>query len=211
MDDVTSDNESTNWRESTPLKMALLVLLIVAALIITFFRFKKAQRDLTEYWESKKEALEGILANIEKAKKDKLKLLRLKRLSKLILRMLLIGLLILTNIVYVKTSLPRHSQLPEMLGAITDFNAILVLAISSLVFLRYGSFLELSKMFEVVQDIVLQRVFAKKEGLVETILQANLESKAAILEEIRQTEEAMKANERLFIFPETAVIVTEKN
>jgi hypothetical protein len=171
------------------------------------FKFRKAQKDLNNHLKSKKDVLEQILNNIEGARKSQKKLLFYKQTLKIILRVVLVGLLITVNGFYVKHYYPDEWNIPNILSTITDLNAILALVVSCFVFLRYGSFLELSKVFDNVQNVILQEFFRKKEELIETLLQTNLESKDAIQKEIKETEDAINQNEELFMFHQTDVVV----
>lgn len=200
-DQSESNRGSSNWRD-----FLIIILLLIAALLIVV-GIKKAQRNLIDYLKTKKQTLEELLGNIEKAQRDKKKLLFYKQTANVLLRSLTVGTLVSVNILYLKFFFV-DAKLPEILGAITDVNAILLLCISLLVFLRYGSFLELKSMYDAIQNRMLHLIFNKRLEAIETLLQSNIASRDAILDEIVATEAAIKANEQLINPIDENVVLT---
>lgn len=200
MAEETSPNNDPH--NSFKWKDILIIVLLILAVVLTVFRIRNAQKNLIEYLKTKRQVLQGLLSNIEKAQRDKRRLLFYKRMANVCLRFLIVGALVWINFNYLNHYF-EENWLPEMLGAITDFNAILLLITTLFVFLRYGSFLELKSMYDAVQNSVLHWVFNKKIETIDALLQSNLASRDSILKEIEETETAIKANEDLLYSGDT--------
>lgn len=191
-----SNNSDYNSSKPFEWKDILIIVLLILAVILTIFRIRRAQKSLTDYLKTKRQILQELLSDIEKAQKDKQRLLLYKSIANVCIRILIVGALFWINFEYLSYYL-TESTLPEILGSITDFNAILLLIIAVFVFLRYGSFLELKNMYDAVQNSVLHWFFNKKMEAIDTLLQSNLANRNSILREIEETENAIKENEDL--------------
>lgn len=191
------NNSDYNSNKPFEWKDILIIVLLILAVVLTIFRISRAQKSLTDYLKTKRQILQELLSDIEKAQKDKQRLQLYKRIANVCMRFLIVGALFWINFKYLSYYFTK-SKLPEILGSITDFNAILLLIIAVFVFLRYGSFLELKNMYDAVQNSVLHLVFNKRIEAIDTLLHSNLASRDSILREIEETENAIKENEDLF-------------
>lgn len=203
------DNNDCHKTNTIDWRGIVIILLLVIAVVLTIFKIRKAQKDLRDYLEDKKQFLEEALKNIEQAQKDKQRLLLYKQVANVLLRVIMVVSLASINLNYIKFYF-SGARIPDVLSAITDFNAILLLSMGLLVFLRYGSFIELKSVYDAVQNSVLNMLFNRRAGAIDAMLKSNIQSRDSILSEIAATENAIKENEGSLNFQEEAVILSNQ-
>lgn len=190
--------DNNNTSRSSSFNYVLLVILLMLAFFLSIFKVRQAQSKLNEHLRSKHSALEEILNNIEVARRERDSLERYKRISKFCLRLFFVITLIVLNFFYIRKFLGTNDKtLPNALGAMLDLNAILLLAVSLLVFVVYGSVFKLNETLDFTQNWVLQKFFKKREEQIDILLSSNLEDLESIKTEINDTEEAIRQNEEL--------------
>lgn len=179
-----------------PFWKIIIVFILILGIIFSIFRIRKAQVELGDHLTQKKEALKEILLKIEVTKLQKERFVQYKNWSRIICRYVFVGIFVFINYKYLKYYSPVcPNTLPQILGLITDLNAVLLLLYTTIVFLLKGNFLKLDIAIENTQNRILAFIFQKKEQLIETILNSNIESEASIRKEILETEKAIEQND----------------
>lgn len=182
--------------KDNPFWKIIIVFILIIGIIFSIFRIKKAQVELVDHLTQKREALKGILLKIEETQRQKERFIQYKNWSRIICRYIFVGIFVFINHQYLKFySIDSTNTLPQILGLITDLNAVLLLFYTTIVFLLKGNFVKLDIAIENTQNRILAFVFQKKEELIETILNSNIENEASIRKEISETEKAIEQNE----------------